>query len=738
MLRRTLIWIALFACFGMAVGNAFGARKERVIGGKTGTSWAEAVYENTILYHDCNRKRWIALDDTTVPDAIQPMEFKSRENIMTNPDAPENMAVNLLGFEWTGFKITQALRWASMELGWNPRVWSGGRVFIPSLGVCIGSATPSGSTIMVDGNKTSAVAYYREQVAEFVPYVEYLERLGAAQAAVGLHHLMLPVWPMETSFWTFDLGIPLPVKTIRFYPPPTGVHPTGVPYSEYFPKAYEVSVTDQIYPWLVDEEPDGLRQAFEDVVARVFYNTEQDVEVELPSTRFVRHIRIAFDLMPQTFGIAEVEVYGEGFPAVARYISEVLDFGEPVTFGKVCYKFTKFRKTPDGEAVEDPDAAVRLVLQTKSGRDDSPLAYHVYSEWGKEVEVGGKEYEESKKMYSSYYYPVKNLEGYQASVIEETERWDMWSSPYRSSEVPIRSSDARRYFQFKFNIETDDPFAYGRLDSLVFEYSPLLCKDVVGSVSLWDAPIAEETITTEVPLGVDTTFCYTIEAVFDSPAQKGFDGVRIALPSKGEFVRLEMGDVAVPQEEIVVRDDSVNVEQGVCYLEACFPSHRITRARNAPLKAVFKTTLLSSGSYFTTEVFDTQSDNFPQLVNPKGGNPNVLRVFASESEFDVLASVEIAPGLITPNGDGQNDEAEIAFTLFGVEETPVLIEVHDLSGTRVREVLSENRSAGTHTERWDGMNAEGDLVSPGVYLCRTRVEADAGVYEKVKAILVVY
>jgi hypothetical protein len=44
--------------------------------------------------------------------------------------------------------------------------------------------------------------------------------------------------------------------------------------------------------------------------------------------------------------------------------------------------------------------------------------------------------------------------------------------------------------------------------------------------------------------------------------------------------------------------------------------------------------------------------------------------------------------------------------------------VYDITGRKVRELLSESLSAGTHTARWDGKDARGNAVSSGVYIAR--------------------
>jgi hypothetical protein len=460
------------------------------------------------------------------------------------------------------------------------------------------------------------------------------------------------------------------------------------------------------------------------------------VEITFPP-ELLRFIRIKLNLMPQTYALAEIEVYGEGFPPVSRYTSEVINFGTPVNFGRIFYKFTKFRKTPDGELIEDADAPVRLSLETKSGLDDSPWAYHLIGELGEEKEVTRNEYRLAlppKEGFSGSAGSKVPRFGTQASITEDRENWDARSSPYAQSGEEIQSSDGRQYLQFMFSIESDDIFATGRLDSVAFEYSPLLVKRVVGEVSLLDEPNPSGGVA-EVPAGVDTIFSYDIRAEFDASNQSGFDGINMDVPLETKFLRLEMGDPLS-----VVKEDSVVV--GKKNLIVYFPSHKITMAENQPVRVTFKTTILSSNTYFTGNIFNTASDNLPQSIDPGDANPEVstgqIRIFALGPSLDILSSVEVFPRIITPNGDQRNDQASISFNILQVEQASVVIEIYDMSGRKVKQVLSESRGKGSHSEQWDGKDDQGTLVPPGAYICKVAAHTGKGVVEETRTLSVVY
>ncbi|MYF92212.1 MAG: hypothetical protein F4184_08930 [Gemmatimonadetes bacterium] len=59
-----------------------------------------------------------------------------------------------------------------------------------------------------------------------------------------------------------------------------------------------------------------------------------------------------------------------------------------MNFGRIFWEFEKFRKTPgELEPMPAPDAPSSLVLETRTGRDDTPKAYYIISDIGPERQV---------------------------------------------------------------------------------------------------------------------------------------------------------------------------------------------------------------------------------------------------------------------------------------------------------------------------------------------------------------
>ena len=82
--------------------------------------------------------------------------------------------------------------------------------------------------------------------------------------------------------------------------------------------------------------------------------------------------------------------------------------------------------------------------------------------------------------------------------------------------------------------------------------------------------------------------------------------------------------------------------------------------------------------------------------------------------------------MITPNGDGINDEMALDFLLMRVRtEIPLRAQIFDLSGRLVRQLRNEPIAAGQHTLAWTGIDASGALVPPGIYLLRIDIDVDS-------------
>ena len=83
-------------------------------------------------------------------------------------------------------------------------------------------------------------------------------------------------------------------------------------------------------------------------------------------------------------------------------------------------------------------------------------------------------------------------------------------------------------------------------------------------------------------------------------------------------------------------------------------------------------------------------------------------------------AVTVMPEVITPNGDGYHDFAEV-FCSFPTTGQRVSVDIYDRDGHRIRR-LSDNRICGTEERfRWDAVTDDGRTVSNGLYVVFVRV-----------------
>ena len=510
------------------------------------------------------------------------------------------------------------------------------------------------------------------------------------------------------SFY-FDFGESFAIGRMVFYPRQTGEDEEGRPHREDFLQGFEVFVSDG-HTFTPGGQPEYTL-----LTSR---RRNRESVVDLPfGLRTVRFVKLR-STVPYRFEIAEVEFYGSGFSTETEYLSEVIDLGEKANFGEVSWEVSKWRRV--GEALEEaPDADVSVVVEGRSGLDATPKMYFMK---GDTVEVTEEEYLELK---------VEE----RGSVKEDYTHWSLWFPLTAGGTFPTLGP--RRYFQFRISL-------YGtriemiRVSSFSVGYAvPLLAEDVTGEIALQDEPKPPRGIA-EVEPGKEEIFTCDVRAKFISASQGGFDGLKIEVPARPKFEGFEVGGISVVPDSIYVTPESPYV------LEIFFPSHRITMGHNLPLRVTFRAAILTYGAEFRGYVSDTRRAALSQLVEPGDANPevetNTLKVLLlKKAAGKILSSFGVSPAVITPNGDGMNEEAVLSYIITQMlGEAKVKLGMYDMMGRLVREFPTRQQGNGFHEERWDGQDEEGQLVDPGLYLCKISVKTDRETFEETRSVVVVY
>lgn len=361
--------------------------------------------------------------------------------------------------------------------------------------------------------------------------------------------------------------------------------------------------------------------------------------------------------------IDELEIFGSGFVPEADYLSEVFDMEQDALWGRLQWAT---------EQVGLPQRS-RLIVRTRSGSSPSPD--------------------------------------------DEPDSWSPWSTPYRNSGDPILSPAPRRYFQFSMAFESDGLEDGIAVDSLAFEvFRPALAQAIVGEI--WPQ---------EVPVGVDTSFVYTIE-VTDA---QGFDRLEIDTQAPVRALReLRVDDQAIEFSE----------ELGAKGLRASFAHQTGNRA----LQVVFDTAVLRYETVFTGRLLDTTREGaIPQVIESGNAAPRFagddLSVRVPLEGQRLVYQVSATPAVFTPNGDGINDYATITYDLlYLTDRAPVALRIYDLAHNQVAELPTVVSESGRFQRLWDGRDAQGELLLPGVYILQVEVETDSGTERSSSVVTIAY
>lgn len=363
-----------------------------------------------------------------------------------------------------------------------------------------------------------------------------------------------------------------------------------------------------------------------------------------------------------------------------------------------------------------------------------------------------------------------DLDKAQRSIIrDDLANWSPWSPPYPIAAIvedleqlsqstagaAIFASGPRRYFQFmvEFSSETFD--AGSGLGALAFD---------VLRPALADSLIAEIFPRTSTS-GLETEFTYAI-LYTSKGADVGFDRLQITTPIKTReigrvqfinadgSVQSEADFTGVSLDELPVTNGDVTVAD--IKAQSFTLSFPRVETSGTLLKVEFKNTVLRVGTRFAGVVLNSDDLTFGQPVEAGNaadlslselrdpdtetiGTPVSNNLFVDVPVIDaLLINVSAGVGVITPNGDGINDLAEIQYDITNIARpTGAEVTISDMSGRKIRS-FSHSQSSGRYVSHWDGRNESGTAVPPGIYLYVVELDAGTGSERKQGIISVAY
>ena len=469
-------------------------------------------------------------------------------------------------------------------------------------------------------------------------------------------------------------GLTDPSRTVRTFRVHIGPLPEGISFS---------LTPEPFSPWIVE----------------VRDNREQILDVPIPAHEDVEFVQVTIGEHNEDWEVNEIEIYAKGFVEQATYISNILDFGQPMAWGDLRWA-----------GRQDPKA--RVLIQSRAGQDDDPDLFWRFTGRGDEkIPVSRTDY-------------AQLAVGEKAGIGYDQANWTFWSAPYAfadSSGTPIVSLGPRRYLQLKVDFLPQDEDG-GQVDFLEVRASPPVATQLVGEV--W--PV-------EVAVGQPQQFTYVLRPTIGVDSG-GFDRLEVATAARlGAVTQVRIGDEPVAYAVEMAKPHRVVVS---------FPRLTVEDS-GALVEVVFQAQVLRYGSTFSMRVWDSaQPLEVPQSVQEGDASPayeNNQVWVATKAEHQGILQMGGKPAVLTPNGDGRNDEVGLGYRL--VELTGrswVGVAVWDLSGRRVRRVYAGLDGVGAYERIWDGRDESGWLVPPGLYLYRVSVDADHQTVEAVKPLRVAY
>jgi len=398
------------------------------------------------------------------------------------------------------------------------------------------------------------------------------------------------------------------------------------------------------------------------------------------------------------FQMGDLEVFGLGVTPFAQYISRVIDLGDAANMGPV-----NVYTSINGEA--------KTQFSTKTGYVANDSLY--FSQTG----IPGEFEEVSLDDFDRTLDP-----SYAGIIRENTRDWSTWSPPYAQLEnAEINAPDNRRYFQFQFRLLSGSLLDKAVVDSVVINYT---------TPAIADSVIAEISPTTAI-LGQENDFTYHLRSVTAND-KRGFDTVIIRTPFAARATGLSI-------DGIEINDFTWQGVDG--RLQVAFPNNRITRSGQA-IDVRFTSLMTISGTEFRGEVADSQSDAFPQRIIFGNANEEAVDntlVVSARIDNKLFTGVDFSSDIITPNGDGINDQVALKYVLLkATDPVGVQVIIYDLSGREVRRLYNARDRSGPNQVAWDGRADDNTTVPPGLYLIRLEANTDAGDATQMRSVAVVY
>lgn len=387
----------------------------------------------------------------------------------------------------------------------------------------------------------------------------------------------------------------------------------------------------------------------------------------------------------------EMMLFADGHPAEVVLRSGFLDLGALAGDGR-----PKVINALEWTADTPPGTRVQLRSRTGNALNEE---YTFFDRAGNEV---------SESRWNS---SPAVLRGKVDTTVIVGDDWGPWSNRYQQSGEAFQSDSPRRFLQLEMILTSLRPEVAPTVADLRVRFEEALVQGALGSIE-----------PRQVQPNTEQRFTYTLVPTVEE-GDRGFDLLRLGVPGAVEQLQVAIGGQVVRPENVIPQADSLAI---------VLPQ----RVFSDSIEIGFTARILRNATVFEMHLGDSQRPGLWQSVEPRQRRSNVVLLPDLPGSDQLIGDLQL-PQVFSPNGDGANDLLEIRFVVLKATVEQPLVRFYDLTG-RQRAVVKAVGQEARQQLQWDGRDAKGVLVEPGIYLCEIDLGTDTGRDSTLRPVAVAY